>query len=159
MSQLNSWPLRFWGPANVAQASYLTATGGWPRPPSDWSGVSWLVRGVRAMELTDGASHIFVFGEKYVMSNAYTSGSDWGDNEPLYGGFNNDNHRSTHPFWPLMRDQAVTMSIGSFGSAHPRGVNFVLADGSVHHVTLTIDKEVYRRLGNRHDGNQVALPE
>jgi prepilin-type N-terminal cleavage/methylation domain-containing protein/prepilin-type processing-associated H-X9-DG protein len=133
MTQLNTWPLDFWGPATVAAANQLSRTGGWPQPPADWSGISWLVRGVKLAELTDGTSKVFLFGEKYVMRDAYSTGTDWGDNEPLYGGFNNDNHRSTHPHWPLMRDQRGVMSIGSFGSAHSSGSNFVLADGSVQY--------------------------
>ncbi len=158
-AQLTTWPLNFWGPATVAEANLLTTTGGWPKPPSDWSGISWIARGVRLAELTDGTSKVFLFGEKYVMSDSYTSGMDWGDNEPLYGGFNNDNHRSTHPHWPLMQDKQSFMSIGSFGSAHPGGANFVLADGSVHKIAYTIDATVYRLLGNRHDGRSVEVPE
>jgi prepilin-type N-terminal cleavage/methylation domain-containing protein/prepilin-type processing-associated H-X9-DG protein len=159
MTQLDSWPLNFWGPATVAEANTLFKTGGWPKPPSDWSGISWLARGVKLAELTDGTSHVFLFGEKYLMQDAYSSGADWGDNEPLYGGFNNDNHRSTHPHWPLMRDRRGVMSIGSFGSAHSSGANFVMADGSVHQIAYTIDAEVYRYLGNRRDGRTVEVPQ
>jgi prepilin-type processing-associated H-X9-DG protein len=159
MTQLDSWPLNFWGPATVAEANTLTKTGGWPKPPSDWAGISWLARGVKLAELTDGTSHVFLFGEKYVMQDAYSSGADWGDNEPLYGGFNNDNHRSTHPHWPLMHDQRGVMSIGSFGSAHSSGSNFVMADGSVHLIAYTIDSEVYRYLCNRRDGRGVEVPQ
>lgn len=90
---------------------------------------------------------------------SYRTGTDWGDNEPLYGGFNNDNHRSTHPHWPLMQDQGGIMSIGSFGSAHSSGANFVVADGSVHSIAFTIDAEVYRYLGNRRDGRAVGVPQ
>lgn len=158
-SQLESWPLNFWGPEDMAEASLLTRTNRWPKPPQDWTGISWLRRGVRQAELTDGSSHVFLFGEKYVMRDAYSDGTDWGDNEPLYGGFNNDNHRSTHPHWPLMPDKWSEMSIGSFGSAHTSGVNFVMADGSVHQIAYTIDTQVYRYLGNRRDGHSVEVPQ
>ena len=154
-NELDNWPINFWGPADAAEASLLTRSNRWPQPPGDWSGVSWLRRGVRLAELIDGTSHVFLFGEKYIMRDAYHNGTDWGDNEPLYGGFNNDNHRSTHPHWPLMRDKRGEMSIGSFGSAHGSGVNFVLADGSVHQIAYTIDSHVYRYLGNRRDGHSV----
>lgn len=159
MTQRDSWPMNYWGPATIAEANTLTKTGGWPKPPSDWSGISWLARGVKLPELTDGTSHVFLFGEKYVMRDAYSSGVDWGDNEPLYGGFNNDNHRSTHPQWPLMHDKHGVISIGSFGSAHFSGANFVMADGSVHQIAYTIDSEIYRYLGNRHDGRSVQVPQ
>jgi prepilin-type processing-associated H-X9-DG protein len=158
-NQLNSWPLNFWGPASVAEANQLWRTGQWPRPPGDWSCISWLGRGARLADLTDGTSHTFLFGEKYVMRDSYDTGTDWGNNEPLYGGFNNDNHRSTHPHWPLMQDKRGEMSIGSFGSAHSSGANFVMADGSVHPIAYTIDAVVYRYLGNRHDGRTVEVPQ
>lgn len=159
MRQLDNWPLNFWGPSTVAEANTLTRTSGWPKPPSDWSGISWITRGVKLAELTDGTTHMFLFGEKYIMSDAYASGADWGDNEPLYGGFDNDNHRSTHPHWPLMRDKRGVMSIGSFGSAHSSGANFVMADGSVHQIAYTIEWEVFRHLGNRRDGRAVEMPQ
>ncbi len=159
LKQLQSWPLNFWGPSDLAEANTLTRTNTWPQPPSDWTGVSWLRRGVRLAELTDGISNVFLLGEKYVMRGAYETGLDWGDNEPLYGGFNNDNHRSTHPHWPLMQDRRGVMSIGSFGSAHTSGVSFVLADGSVQRVPYTIDSQVYRLLGNRRDGQTVEVPQ
>jgi hypothetical protein len=96
-TQLETWPLNFSGPTDVAEANTLWRTNLWPRPPSDWTGISWLGRGVTMAEITDGSSHVFLFGEKYVTSDSYSTGTDWGNNEPLYGGFNNDNHRSTHP--------------------------------------------------------------
>ncbi len=159
LTQLTSWPLNFPGPANVAEANRLTREGGWPKPPDDWTGVSWLNRGASLSKLTDGTSDVFLFGEKYVMREAYLSGMDWGDNEPLYGGFDNDNHRSTHPHWPLMPDEYGVMSIGSFGSAHSSGANFVMADGSVHLITYSIDADVYRALGNCRDGKTVEVPQ
>jgi prepilin-type N-terminal cleavage/methylation domain-containing protein/prepilin-type processing-associated H-X9-DG protein len=159
LSELFSWPANFWGPASVVEAHGLVRTNRWPQPPADWTGISWLGRGVRLAELSDGTSHVFLFGEKYVMRDAYRTGTDWGDNEPLYGGFNNDNHRSTHPHWPLMQDQRGIMSIGSFGSAHSGGANFVMGDGSVHQISYTIDAEVYRYLGNRRDGRAVGVPQ
>lgn len=158
-SQLSSWPLDFWGPADVAEANLLTRKNQWPLPTSDWTGISWLRSGVRMADLTDGTSHVFLFGEKYIMRDAYRNGTDWGDNEPLYGGFNNDNHRSTHPHWPLMQDKRGVMSIGSFGSAHSSGAGFVMSDGSVHLLAYTIDAEVYRYLGNRRDGQTVEVPQ
>lgn len=158
-SLLMFWPLYFEGPRDLEEANRLTRTNEWPKPPADWTGISWLRRGVQLGELTDGASHVFLFGEKHVMQAGYSNGTDWGDNEPMFSGFNNDNHRSTHPQWPLLRDMRGFMSIGSFGAAHSTGVNFVLADGSVHQLSYGIDSKTYRMLGNRRDGVVVELPE
>ena len=153
------WPLLFEGPNDLVEANRLTRTNQWPKTPTDWTGISWLRRGVRLGEVTDGASHVFLFGEKHVMQAGYFKGTDWGDNEPMFSGFNNDNHRSTHPQWPLLRDTRETMSIGSFGAAHSTGANFVLVDGSVHQVAYGIDSKTYRLLGNRRDGVVVELQE
>lgn len=158
MSEIDSWPVNYWGPPSVAAATQLVRTGHWPQPPKDWTGLMWLGRGVRFAEITDGTSHVFLFGEKHVMSTAYGTGQDWGDNEPLYSGFNNDSHRSTNRYWPLMRDQATAMSIGSFGAAHIAGANFVMADGSVHLVSYSVDQEIYSSLGNRRDGKAMEVP-
>jgi len=52
-----------------------------------------------------------------------------------------------------------TMSIGSFGSARSGGANFVLADGSVHKISYTVDATIYRYLGNRRDGPMAETPQ
>jgi prepilin-type processing-associated H-X9-DG protein len=153
------WPLYFEGPKDLEAANQLTRTNAWPKTPADWTGISWLRRGVHLGELTDGTSHVFLFGEKHVMQSGYIKGTDLGDNEPMFSGFNNDNHRSTHPQWPLLHDLQDTMSVGSFGSAHSTGANFVLADGSVHQISFDIDARTYRKLGNRRDGVVVEVPE
>lgn len=158
-SQINSWPINFAGPENLDQANQLTRNRNWPVPPSDWSGVSWLIRGIEIADIRDGTSNMFLFGEKYVSRNFYNTGEDWGDNEPIFGGFNNDNHRSTHPHWPLLRDKSEFISIGSFGSPHANGANFVFADGRVIVLSFQVDHNIYRFLGNRFDGNSIQAPE
>ncbi len=46
--------------------------------------------------------------------------------------------------------------VGGFGSVHPSGANFLFGDGSVRLVKSSINLDVYRRLGNRRDGNPVG---
>jgi prepilin-type N-terminal cleavage/methylation domain-containing protein/prepilin-type processing-associated H-X9-DG protein len=159
LTNINSWPLNYWGPENVLQVSNAIRNGSWPKPPQDWSGISWFAQSVRLGEISDGTSNTFLMGEKYVRRDAYYDSGDWGDNEPLFGGFNNDNHRGTHPYWPILKDATKKQSIGSFGSSHNGGVNFVLTDGSVTHVSYSIDSNIYRLLGNRHDGMNAQVPE
>ena len=45
-----------------------------------------------------------------------------------------------------------------FSSLHPGGAQFVLADGSTHYISETIDQTTYRRLAHRSDGNPVTFP-
>lgn len=158
-THIDSWPLNYWGPENPTVANDAIRNGSWPKPPQDWSGISWFARSVTHRDITDGASNTFLLGEKYLMSDAYNSGKDWGDNEPLFGGFNNDNHRSTHPYWSILKDSAGKQSIGSFGSAHASGANFAFSDGRVSQVSFSIDKKIYQFFGNRHDGRNTQVPE
>jgi prepilin-type processing-associated H-X9-DG protein len=45
---------------------------------------------------------------------------------------------------------------GDFGSFHPGGCHFALADGSVRFVHETIDINLYRRLGQKADGELMS---
>jgi prepilin-type N-terminal cleavage/methylation domain-containing protein/prepilin-type processing-associated H-X9-DG protein len=152
---LSFFPTTFAGPPNLAIAKQLTQTNTWPKPLSDWSGISFLRIGVGFAEISDGLSNTILMGEKYIDANAYIDGSDWGDNEPAMSGFNNDNHRSTNSAWPYMKDRRGTISQGSFGSSHSSG-NFVMCDGSVKTLDYNIDKIAFKNMGDRRDGNTVS---
>ena len=39
---------------------------------------------------------------------------------------------------------------------HAKGSNFLLGDGSVRYLRSMIDPQVYRRLGNRRDGEPIG---
>jgi len=47
---------------------------------------------------------------------------------------------------------------GDFGSFHPGGCHFALADGAVKFVGETIDINLYRQLGQRADGARLSTP-
>ena len=44
------------------------------------------------------------------------------------------------------------------GSEHPHGANFGAADGSVHFISDTIDKQIFYYLGSRADGRPIQMP-
>jgi prepilin-type processing-associated H-X9-DG protein len=48
--------------------------------------------------------------------------------------------------------------VGGFGSRHRGGANFAFGDGSVRFLSQSIDREVYRRLGHRCDGELIGTP-
>ena len=77
--------------------------------------------------------------------------------ESVYHGDNDDTSRVTYPPDGGPRQDGRTPSRNLFGSAHPAGCNFALADGSVRSVAYTIDVETHRRLGNRQDGLAAQL--
>ena len=158
LPSLTYWPHVFAGPASLTAATVLTNTNGWPQVPKDWTGISWLRQHVTLSAITDGTSNTLLYGEKYISRDLYGVGRDYGDNEMQYGGFNNDNHRSTHPVWPYQQDRTNLISVGSFGSAHSSGANFALCDGSVQTIAYSIDSQTFRYIGNRIDGQTIEIP-
>jgi prepilin-type processing-associated H-X9-DG protein len=56
--------------------------------------------------------------------------------------------------------EADIETVGGFGSEHSGGIaNFVMADGAVVSLTESIDPDVFRRLGNRADGELLGANE
>lgn len=145
------WPVAFIQPSSVVDARRLTRGRLWPKPPSDWDGLAYIRTAVPLASITDGLSNTLLVGEKYVESGQYETGEDWGDNEPIFSGFNNDNHRSSNASWQYMRDSKGKISVGSFGSPHQAG-NFVMCDGSVQTFSYSISKTVFSDVGGRNDG-------
>ncbi|WP_254512789.1 DUF1559 domain-containing protein [Anatilimnocola floriformis] len=149
--------------ANVGDGTGNQWKGGPPEDRSDptiWTGLLYDYSKVRQSEVTDGTSNTFMVGEKFLDQNHYSDGLDAADNENLYVGFDNDNCRSTNAsYYPPRRDFRVPPTEGPyyvFGSAHPAGFNVVLCDGSVRLVAYNIDKENYRRLGHKSDGETIT---
>jgi prepilin-type processing-associated H-X9-DG protein len=50
-----------------------------------------------------------------------------------------------------------SLFVGGFGSYHPGGVNISLADGSTRFLSLQVDPQTLRQLGNRADGEIMKL--
>jgi prepilin-type processing-associated H-X9-DG protein len=46
--------------------------------------------------------------------------------------------------------------VGGFASGHTGGANFAFGDGSIRFVSQTINRDVYRCLGNRADGEMIS---
>jgi prepilin-type N-terminal cleavage/methylation domain-containing protein len=146
----------FYGPATLEEGD----SPGFPWPATrDFTGVGFLRSTVRVGELRDGASKVYLLGEKYVSADHYETGQDHGDDWSLYTGFQDDVYRSTNWNWPPSRDIAVSVGgeEGRFGSAHVGGWHTAMGDGSVHFVSFEIDAETHQRLGNRADGQAANI--
>ena len=130
---------------------------------SAFTGVIFQRSEIRPRNVTDGMSHTYLVGEKYLDSAHYEDGDGGGDDQTMYVGYDQDVNRWTTyegaPNPPLM-DRANVPDWGRFGSAHSSGCNFLFCDGSVRLVSYAVDGEIHRRLGNRQDGHavDVALP-
>jgi prepilin-type N-terminal cleavage/methylation domain-containing protein len=146
------------GPASLQEGD--SAQFQWPGT-RDFTGVGFLRSTVRTSDIRDGASKVYLLGEKYVSADKYESGTDHGDDWSLYTGFQDDLYRSTDPNWTPSHDSEVSprSDEGRFGSAHEGGWHAAMCDGSVHFVSFEINVITHQRLGNRADGQAVNAPE
>ena len=148
--------------ANVGDGDQVEFDGDWQAPTSLDQGDSprWTwpdldtFRGVifgrsqtRFRHIRDGLSKTYLFGEKYIDALRYRTGDDWGDNESLFSGFNNDNCRSASS--RPSRDRAGVDRRRSFGSAHASVWQVVYCDGSVRSLSYELDLNVHRRAATR----------
>jgi prepilin-type processing-associated H-X9-DG protein len=128
--------------------------------------------------ISDGTSKTYMVGEKYMSTDNYDDGLDWGDNEPAFSGNNTDTLRITAPhrgLWGklhLRADQPGPSGDGNgdptpssapgyngeylFGSAHSAGFNMAFCDGSTRLIPIDIDPQVHRTYGHRFDGVVVS---
>jgi prepilin-type N-terminal cleavage/methylation domain-containing protein len=124
-------------------------------PPDlpDHTGVSYAYTVVSLSHITDGTSHTYCVGEKYLNPDSYHSGVSPGDNATVYNGHNSDLYRSTHARFGAPRQDQPGVDIKQiFGSVHAAGCHMAMCDGSVRTIGYDIDPEVHRGLGNRQDG-------
>jgi prepilin-type processing-associated H-X9-DG protein len=119
--------------------------------------------------ITDGTSHTFMVGEKYVRSDLYDGGSK-SDDKGWTDGWDPDAMRSTcfppfqdsdgsgFQFQPLNSPNdlfGIDRDVYYFGSAHSGGFNGIFADGSVHTLTYDIDILLFNGLATRAGGEST----
>ena len=107
--------------------------------------------------VTDGLSNTLLAADKRLdLVNLGSPQDD--DNEGYTSGFDEDTVRRTgrvsEPPAPDPRDGFTGGK--RFGSSHPGRFNAVLADGSVRTIPYSIDPQVFRRLGDKADGEVVG---
>ncbi len=126
----------------------------WP-DVSAATGLSYVRSEIRLAHVTDGATNTYLVGEKYLNPDHYFDGVDWGDNESMYGGDDQDILRWSAKGYPPAQDSPGAGLGGNWGSSHPGSFNISMCDGSVRSISYFIDLETHRRLGNRKDGQPV----
>jgi len=149
-----------WFPGDHARTDFTRADGRYGP-----TGVMYRRSETRMADVAQkGTSNQYMIGEKFLRIDKYTppacpSCSDGGDNENMFTGHNNDVGRVTF-FMPSQDkrpdpDGVFRFPDGNgnetfrFGSAHPAGFHMMMADGSVHFIKYTIDRNVFRQGGNR----------
>lgn len=143
------------GPTSYADA----ATGGGFLPDAtlaQLTGVGHQRSQVRLADLTDGTSHTYLVGEKYVTSTAYGTGDCIGDDGPALSGDDLDHWRWTVE--PPKQDKPNQFEHFRFGSAHPAGLWMAMGDGSVRSIRYEISPPIHCDLGSRNDGRATQVP-
>jgi prepilin-type N-terminal cleavage/methylation domain-containing protein len=127
------------------------------------------VRPIKFAQITDGTSHTFVLGEKYLRSDLVGGGSK-SDDKGWSDGWDPDAIRSTcfaplgdsdaagYQFQPLNAPADLygfDRDVYYFGSAHPGGFNGIFADASVRTISYDIDVVLFNALGTRDRGEVV----
>jgi prepilin-type processing-associated H-X9-DG protein len=150
------------GPADYNAGTINPGRAGWAVVGAQSNGIFHGASQTRLAEITDGASHTYLLGEKFVDPESYTTGVDLGDDQSMYTGCQDDIVRwvgtGTDPNYTPRRDELGLTGFDSwyiFGSAHSGGFNAAMCDGSVQFISYSIALETHRRLGNRKDGQTI----
>lgn len=121
-------------------------SGGWAWAKTDYAGNARMMpnfpRFLRVAEVTDGLSQTYAIGEKTFDRSVHTS-TTWYWDEPLFSGGSKGTARAGLAIVP---DGSGIAFKENWGSAHPGGSHFGLADGSTRLVNRTINFTVMRAL-------------
>jgi prepilin-type N-terminal cleavage/methylation domain-containing protein len=110
---------------------------------------------VRAAQVTDGTSNTFLFGElSWTSQTVGTRYRSW-----VRGCF--DAHNASNPTRNV-NSSINTLAIGlfndiAFGSMHPSGCNFSLADASTRFISQNISLGIYKATASRDGDENVSL--
>ncbi len=146
------------GDSRIAESHYAGCHHNQEAPIADDNlGLLFLNSKIRYADILDGSSQTILLGElrpdtkqlgwvsgtRSTLRNTGGFGSHWseGGRPVSTQGGSQDTATATGP-----------LDVGSFGSFHTGGAQFVLADGAVKFLTDSIDSVVMRNLGNRADG-------
>jgi prepilin-type N-terminal cleavage/methylation domain-containing protein len=109
------------------------------------------VPGKRMAEITDGTSNTIWIGEKHVQVGQF--GKAGGDCS-VYNGDKGCSYRGAGPSYPLARIPNQNLN-ANFGSYHPGVCQFVMADGSVRALKVSINTTVLGNIADIDDGNTI----
>jgi prepilin-type N-terminal cleavage/methylation domain-containing protein/prepilin-type processing-associated H-X9-DG protein len=121
---------------------------------TDNSGIFFYIREIELREIEDGTSRTF-FGGEVVESEGLDSSNIWSRAERHLDGMRTaDNPVNTPPGQGKTHRKRVDplgayFANGGFASRHPRGANFVFADGHVDFISEDVDLDTYWAFASR----------
>ena len=118
---------------------------------ADNNGVLFLNSQITYDDITDGSSNTILVGEFLPMENGLGWASGTRASLRNTGQFYGTEQREL-----LKQNPPAPTVVGGFGSYHPGGSQFCLADGSVHFLSRTVSKTLFNNLGNRADGAMMG---
>jgi len=149
-----------------------------PATPTTYDAAAYTVtafKSIKTSDITDGLTSTFMLGEKHATnpdgSCSYDT-SDSNDCTPFYGlpGPNHDTQFGEKYISgntmgrPIARGSADVISPVSsagapmLGSWHPGISNFLMCDGAVASISVSIDQTLLEQLSQRADGSTAKLP-
>ena len=123
-------------------------------------------------DVTDGSSFTIFVGEKYRTANDLgwmsgtnatlrNTGTRLNNGAGATGRFalptGDDDEDEDQAKAAGARGEAdAAVFVGGYSSRHPGGANFAFGDGSVRFLKSSISPRIFRRLGNRADGEMIS---
>jgi prepilin-type N-terminal cleavage/methylation domain-containing protein len=124
------------------------------RMMNNWRvGSGGTVPGKRLAEFTDGTSNSILVGEKHVQITKF---GKVGSDGCIYNGDKGYSYRGLGPQFPLARSPSQTLT-ANFGSYHPSVCQFVMGDGSIKAVRVSMNATTLGYLADIDDG--ASLPD
>jgi len=117
----------------------------------------WYGQKVTMATISDGTSQSLMISEKQLHPDRYISG-DWHDDAGWGDGWDPDVIRYTgfQPNPDALYDKQGGWEGYRFGSAHPTGMNGLMADGSVRVISYGINPSTFNALGTRNGGEVIG---
>lgn len=153
------------GVGKVQASSYAASYGGTKGPITDRNnGVLYLNSSIRFRQIRDGSSNTILAGEKIhprkgddlgwmsgTVATLRNTGVGINLSPDVISEFETPDDELDPGIDPPSKAEKLTIASGGFSSRHPGGAVFLLADGSIRFLSVSIDRGVYSYLGNRED--------
>lgn len=136
------------------------------------NGVMYPESHTRLAEITDGASHTLVVGERTYLFNHWLVGATWAGKPvrrlgmgasknvvyPINAGRERFGYYVADRQAPLGAERTMLLNDLEFASAHPGGAHFLQADGSVRFLNEGVDLPLYYGMATRGGGEVGSQP-